>query len=76
MWWVPCHHVIACPHVADESGDLQMLTLAANVLNRQSRTADKRRSFGMGIEWGPKNSLTMLMKCYTDIQTSNNGGLV
>jgi hypothetical protein len=37
---------------------------------------DKGWSFGMGIESGPNSSLTIVMKCYTDIQTSNSGGLL
>ena len=32
MCSVPCHHVIASPHFVDGSDDLQMWTVAANLL--------------------------------------------
>jgi hypothetical protein len=47
-WWSPCHHGMARPQVAD-GGDrdrLQVWRVAANILNKQSRTADKRWSSG------------------------------
>jgi hypothetical protein len=74
VWSVPCHHVIASPHFVDGSDDLQMWSVAANLLSRQASTDDKGWSFGMGIESQPNSSLSIVMKCYTDIQTSNNGG--
>jgi hypothetical protein len=39
--WVPCHHSMARPQVADGGNTLQVWGLAANILNKQSRTADK-----------------------------------
>jgi hypothetical protein len=38
--WVPCHHGMARPRVADGDG-LQMWRLVANTMNKQSRTADR-----------------------------------
>jgi len=76
MWSVPCHHVIASPHFVDGNDNLQMWTVAANLLNRQASTYDKGWFFGMGIESGPNNSLAIVMKCYTDNQPSNNSGLL
>ena len=72
----PCLHVISSPHFVDGTDDLHMWKVAANLLNRQASTDDKGWSFGMGIESGPINFLSIVMKCYTDIQTSNNGGLL
>jgi hypothetical protein len=40
---VPCHHGKAHPQVADGGDGLQIWRLAANILNKQSRTADKER---------------------------------
>jgi hypothetical protein len=38
--WVPCHHGMARPQVADGEG-IQIRRVAANILNKQSWTADK-----------------------------------
>jgi hypothetical protein len=38
---VPCHHGMARHQVADGGDALQVRRVAANVLNKQSRTADK-----------------------------------
>jgi hypothetical protein len=40
---VPCHHGMACLQVADGSS-LQIWRVAATILNKKSRTADKERS--------------------------------
>jgi hypothetical protein len=42
--WVPCHHGMARPQVADGGDGLQIWRVAANILNKQSRTTDKGRS--------------------------------
>jgi hypothetical protein len=39
--WVPCHHGMARPQVADGVDSLWIWRVAANILNKQSRTADK-----------------------------------
>jgi hypothetical protein len=48
--WVPCHHGMASPQVSDGGEDLQIRRVAANILNKQLRAADKRwpSSFGVG----------------------------
>jgi hypothetical protein len=38
---VSCHHGMARPQVADGGHSLQFWRVAANILNKQSRTADK-----------------------------------
>jgi hypothetical protein len=38
--WVPCQHGMARPQVAGGGGGLQTWRVAANVLTKQSRTAD------------------------------------
>jgi len=35
------HHGLARPRVVDKEDDLQMWRVAVNVLNKQSRTADR-----------------------------------
>jgi hypothetical protein len=50
--WVPCHHGMARPQVADGGDALQVWWVAANILNKQSRTADKGWSSSMGIGRG------------------------
>jgi hypothetical protein len=47
--WVPCHHGTARPQVADGGDGLQIWRVAANILNKQSRTADRGRSSSLGV---------------------------
>jgi hypothetical protein len=46
--WVPCHHGMARPQVAGGGDALQVWRVAANILNKQSSTADKRWSSSLG----------------------------
>jgi hypothetical protein len=52
MLWVPCHHAMARPQVADAGEGLQIWRVAANILNKQSRTTDKGWSSSLGLAWG------------------------
>jgi hypothetical protein len=57
--WVPCHHGMRRPQVADGGSGLQIWRVAANILNKQSRIADKGRSSswgGGGVGHGANNS--------------------
>jgi hypothetical protein len=47
--WVPCHHGMAQPQVVDGEDILQIWRVAANVLNKQSGTVDKRWSSSFGV---------------------------
>jgi hypothetical protein len=49
--WVPCHHGMARPQVADGGDALQFWREAANILNKQSRAADKGVVLQLGC-WG------------------------
>jgi hypothetical protein len=53
--WVPCHHVMARPQVADGGDGLQIWRAAANILNKQSPTADMGWSSSLGIGRGANN---------------------
>jgi hypothetical protein len=53
--WVPCHHCMARPQVADGGDALQFWRAAANILNKQSRTADKGWSSSLGVGRGANN---------------------
>jgi hypothetical protein len=44
--WVPCHYGMVRLQVADGGDGLQIWRVTANILNKQSRTADK------GWGWG------------------------
>jgi hypothetical protein len=64
----PCHHGMTCPRVADEGDGLQIWTVAANIWNKQSRTAHKGWSSSFG---GLRERITHLYlktqvvkKCY------------
>jgi hypothetical protein len=54
--WVPCHHGMARPQVADREDALRLWREAANILNKQSRTADKEWSSSLGVGRGTNNS--------------------
>jgi hypothetical protein len=54
--WVPCHYGMARPQVADGGDGLQIRRVAANILNKQSRTADKGWSSSLEVGCGAKNS--------------------
>jgi hypothetical protein len=54
--WVPSHHGMPRPQVADGVDALQLWRVAANILNKQSRTADKWRSSSLGVGRGANNS--------------------
>jgi hypothetical protein len=56
IMWVPCHHGMARPQVADGGDALQLWREAANILNKQSRTADKGWSSSLGVGRGANNS--------------------
>jgi hypothetical protein len=47
--WFPCHHGMARPQVADRGDGLQIWRVAANILNKGSRTADSRWSSSLGV---------------------------
>jgi hypothetical protein len=50
--WVHCHPSMACPRVADRGDGLQIWRVAANILNKQSRTADSGWSSSLGVgQW-------------------------
>jgi hypothetical protein len=54
--WVPCHHGMARPQVADGGEDLQIWRVAVNILNKQSRTTDKGWPSSLGVGRGANNS--------------------
>jgi hypothetical protein len=51
-----CHYSMARPQVADGGNTLQVRRVAANILNKQSRTADKGWSSSLGVGRGANNS--------------------
>jgi hypothetical protein len=53
---VPCHHSMACPQVANGGNALQIWRVAAKILNKQLRTADKGWSSSLGVGCGANNS--------------------
>jgi hypothetical protein len=52
---VSCHNCMARPHVAAGGDSLQMWRVDANILNKQSRTADRRWSSSLGVWRGASN---------------------
>jgi hypothetical protein len=66
--WVPRHHGMSCPQVADRGDSLQIWKAVANILNKQSRPADRggppawRLGVGLTTTRNKKNKL--VMKCH------------
>jgi hypothetical protein len=56
--WVPCHHSMVRPQVADGGDGLQIWRVAANIWNKQLRTAEQGRSSSLGVWHGTNNSST------------------
>jgi hypothetical protein len=54
---VPCHHGTARPQVAGGGDGLQIWRVAANILNTQSRIADKGLFLSLGVGRGANSSL-------------------
>jgi hypothetical protein len=54
--WVPSHHGMLRPQVADGGDGLQIWRVTANILNKQSRTSHKRWSSSLGVGRGANNS--------------------
>jgi hypothetical protein len=55
--WVPCHYGMARPQVADGEDGFQIWRVAANILNKQLRKADKGWSSILGVGSRTNNSL-------------------
>jgi hypothetical protein len=53
----PCHHSMAHLQTVDSGDNLQIRRVAVNTLNKQSWTADKERSFSLGVGQGANNFL-------------------
>jgi hypothetical protein len=53
--WVPSHHGVARPQVADEGDGHQTWRVAANTVKKQSRRADKGWFSILGIGRGANN---------------------
>jgi hypothetical protein len=54
--WVPSHHGMARPLVADGGDGLQIWWVAANIMNKQSQTPDKGWSSSLGVACEANNS--------------------
>jgi hypothetical protein len=50
--WVPRHHSVAHRQAGDGGDGLHIWSLAANILNKQSRTADSGWSSSLGLGVG------------------------
>jgi hypothetical protein len=54
--WVPFHHGMALPKVADGGDSLQIWKVATNIFNNKSRTTDKGWSSSLRVGRGANNS--------------------
>jgi hypothetical protein len=69
--WVPCHHGMARPQVADGEDGLQIWRVAANILNKQSRTADKGWPSSLVVGRGAKTPHRKKETCYEMLQRAS-----
>jgi hypothetical protein len=53
--WVQFHHSMVRPRVVDRGDGLQIWRVDANILNKQSRTADSGWSSSLGVGRGANN---------------------
>jgi hypothetical protein len=75
--WVPCHHSMARPQVADGGNTLQVWRVAANILNKQSRAADKGWSSSLGLGVGLTTPHRKKQACYeTEHEASELDGFL
>jgi hypothetical protein len=58
--------------VADGGDDLQILRIVANILNKQSRTADKGWSSSFGVGRGANNTSPQKKACYEMSQRASD----
>jgi len=56
MLWEACDHGVARPRFVDGGDGLQIRTVDANILNKQSRTANKGWSSSLGVGRRANNS--------------------
>jgi hypothetical protein len=68
--WVPSHNDVARPQVAGGGDALQFWRVAANILNKQSRTADKGWFSSLGVGRGANNSSPYKKKACYEISTA------
>jgi hypothetical protein len=62
--WVPCHHCMARPQISYGGEGLQIWRAAANILNKQSRTADERLSCSLRLGVGLTTPRCKNVACY------------
>jgi hypothetical protein len=62
--WVPCHHSMVRPQVADGQNGLQLWRVASNTLNKQWRTADEGCPLAWGLGMGLTTSHQKNLVCY------------
>jgi hypothetical protein len=69
-----CGHGMARPRVADRGDCLQIWRVAANILNKQPRTADSgwSTSFGVGRGGGLTNPTVKLKVCYETLPRASD----
>jgi hypothetical protein len=54
--WIPCHHGMARPHIAEGGDGHQLWRAAANILKKQSRTAANGLSSSLWVGRGANHS--------------------
>jgi hypothetical protein len=69
---VPCHHGMERPQVADGGNGLQIWRVAANILNKQSRTADNGWSSSLGVGRGANTPHRIKLSCYENSQEASD----
>jgi hypothetical protein len=76
--WVSCHRGMARHQVVDGGDGLQIWKVVANILNKQTHTADKGLSSSRGVVRGGNNSSPQKKKlaCYKSTTKSHRPGWI
>jgi hypothetical protein len=70
--WVRCHHGVTRPRVVDIGDSLQIWRVAANILDKESRTADSGLSSSLGLGGSLQPSHVKLNICYETVRTASD----
>jgi hypothetical protein len=73
---VPCYHSMACPQVADRGDGLQIWSVAANILNKQSWTVNRGWPSSLGVGQGANSPPTIKLYVLQSIYKGLGNGQI
>jgi hypothetical protein len=70
--WVPCRNGMMCPQVVNGGECLQIWKVSVNILNKQSRTADKGWTSSLSLDMGLTTPHLEKIICYKMFQSASD----